>query len=182
MQSFDASPITQRHARSERCAARHTPRAPRRSNDEGCQAQHAPPFRYSCSSYSAVRRKSMRPWFPRAVARYGEGTRLLIREPMGPTAGCHGSREAQRGADVAKPDNLRWSLYGDQRSQSRATGGKRISGETGSKRAATSPPGRSRSSSPRNYAPRSRRFAECPSPPTHGGPHDHGHQHAPSRV
>ena len=61
MQSFDASPITQRHARSERCAARHTPRAPRRSNDEGCQAQHAPPFRYSCSSYSAVRRKSTRP-------------------------------------------------------------------------------------------------------------------------
>ena len=44
--------------------------------------------------------------------------------------------------------------------------------------AATSPPGRSRSSSPRNYAPRSRRFAEYPSPPTHGGPHDY-HQQAP---
>ena len=44
--------------------------------------------------------------------------------------------------------------------------------------AATSPPGRSRSSSPRNYAPPSRRFAECPSPCTHGGPHDY-HQPAP---
>src|SRR5207244_1068879 len=49
---------------------------------------------------------------------------------------------------------------------------------TRSTRAATSPPGRSRSSSPKNYAPRSGRFAECPSPPTHGGPHDY-HQHAP---
>src|SRR5919197_5171980 len=46
-----------------------------------------------------------------------------------------------------------------------------------STRAGTSPPGRSRSFSPRNYAARSRRFAECPSPTTYGGPHD-CHQHA----
>jgi hypothetical protein len=43
---------------------------------------------------------------------------------------------------------------------------------------ATLPPGRSRSSSPRNYAPRSGRFAECPRPLTHGGPHE-CYQHAP---
>jgi hypothetical protein len=49
---------------------------------------------------------------------------------------------------------------------------------TRSTRAATSPPGRSRNSSPMSYAPRSRRFAECTSPTTHGGPHDYD-QHAP---
>jgi len=44
--------------------------------------------------------------------------------------------------------------------------------------AVTSPRGKSRSSSPRNYGPRSRRFADCPSPTNYGGHHEY-HQRAP---